>query len=144
MALVTIPSRRHRRIAALSIAAAIAGCTTNPTVELYNHAASTIQVSALDRRYEIASGKSQTFPWPMRKADAGVVRVCLNHLLLRYALPSIQEGYARPGIFGGQIRVQVEEDGKLRILKPDEEFPLERDGVQPDPYPMTPDREGTC
>ena len=112
------------------MAIAFSSCTINPVVELYNHADSTIQLEVGDDRYTIEPEHSESFGEPVN--ETRLLSVCLD-----------PREYYRVRL-RGQIRLQLDGDGRMRILKPDEEFPLAPDRPQPDRYPITPERAGSC
>lgn len=133
---------QHPRWVVLTVAAFLANCTLNPRVELYNHTHSSIQITSGDDRLTIEPEKSATFANP---ANQGwVLSVCLNGSLLNYSVAFVPPEYFKIRVIAGRIRAQVDEDRQMRVLKPDEEFPLGPDKPQPDHFPMTPKLAGSC
>ena len=69
--------------------------------------------------------------------------ICLGSSLLRYPMLYLPNEYVQ-GVMRGHARVQLERDGTIRILGPKDAFPLPADRPQPEHYPLTPAREGSC
>lgn len=122
--------------------ALLAACTIIPRIELYNHTGSPIEVRVGDHRYTIAPEQSETFQEPGDEARS--VYVCVNRDLFKYSVRFVPYEYPRLGLLNGVIRVQIDPDAQLRLLKPEEEFPLAAGTPQPEHYPLNPEREGDC
>ena len=134
--------KRSRAASAACAAITLATCSSNSKVELYNHAPSAIQVAVGENRYSIDPGRSLTFYYPVK--DSGIVTICFGRALARYPVLYLYREYLSAGLLRGTIRVQFDSDARIRILKPDEEFPLAPDRPQPTHYPLTPEHEGDC
>lgn len=125
------------------LAVLAAACTTIPTVDLYNYASSPVRVSVQDEVLSIAPRDMKSFDYPSK--DWGEIAVCLGNVSLRYSIPYPPRGYYRVGLFRGRIRVQIDGDGQIWILRPDEDFPIEQNSQQPGPFPLPPQRtDGNC
>jgi hypothetical protein len=84
----------------------------------------------------------ESFVYPSE--DWGVAQVCLNNSMLRYTIAAPPEQYFRRGIIRPHIRLQMDGDGLISILRSSEEFPLETSSSQPEGYPLKPERVGAC
>lgn len=123
----------------------LAGCTVSPIVDLYNRSGTQIRVIVGDDSYLVAPAATKSFDYP--KQEWGQVRVCVDKKLRRYAIPFPPNNYFHGVAFlflRSHIRVQINPDGRVWILKRGESFPIREDADQPGPFPLIPQDIGTC
>lgn len=128
-----------------SVCVVASGCTVIPLVDLYNHSGISVRVFVSDDSYALAAAATQSFDYPSQ--NWGEVRVCLDGKLLRYTVPFPPNDYYHGIAFlflRSRIRVQLEPDGRVWILRRGEDFPVREYVDQPGPFPLSPEEIGAC
>lgn len=123
----------------------VSGCTAIPLIDLYNHSGISVRVFVGDDSYALAAAATQSFDYPSH--PWGELRVCLDRKLLRYAVPFPPNDYYHGIAFlflRSRIRIQLEPDGRVWILRRGEDFPGRENADQPGPFPLSPEKVGTC
>ena len=126
----------------IAVIAAIVGCTINPAVQLYNGTHSPILVVSGKEGLVIDSQQSAVLKSVV--GEGGDLSICLNAELSTYSVDFVPAQYAKVGAVSATIRVQIGDDRLLRVLKPEDEFPLPPNTPQPDHYPTAPELGGPC
>lgn len=133
------------RLLVASLCVVVSGCTVVPLVDLYNHSGTSIHIFVGDDSYALAAAATKSFDYPSQ--NWGEVRVCLDGKLLRYTVPFPPNDYYHGIAFlflRSHIRVQLEPDGRVWILRRGEDFPVRENADQPGPFPLSPEEVGTC
>lgn len=128
-----------------SLCIIVSGCTVIPLVDLYNHSGTPVRVLVGDNTHVLAAAATESFDYPTQ--NWGQVRVCLDGKLLRFAVPFPPDDYYHGVAFlflRSRIRVQLDPDGRVWILKRGEDFPVRENADQPGPFPLSPEKIDNC
>jgi len=145
MAIGALQVRKLLRSLVASVCVVMSGCTVVPRVDLHNHSGTPVRVFVGDEVYSLAVAATQSFDYP--SPHWGEIRMCMDGKLLRYTVPFPPNDYYHGIAFlflRSHIRVQLEPDARLRILKRGEDFPVPENGDQPGPFPLSPEEVGEC
>jgi hypothetical protein len=116
-----------------------------PVVDLYNHSGTQIRVLVSDDSYVLSAAATQSFDYPSQRW--GEVQVCLRGKLLQYTVPFPPNDYYHGIAFlflRSHIRVQLDPDARVRILKAGDDLPVPESADQPGPFPLSPEEAGPC
>jgi hypothetical protein len=126
----------------------VAGTGCAARIVLYNNSQSVIMVSRDSEAEAVSPRTSASFRYRSVSRD---LTICRDGVLAQYIVyypTDDPEAYTGGGLGrilnGGDIRVQMDEDGRIRIARHAEPFPISPKAFQPQFYPLGPENRGAC
>lgn len=111
----------------------VSGCSTYLYVALFNNTATVVTVVGTENNVDVPPGGEVTF------RVVRDIELRMGGEQKQYKYPVVPgEYYELHKVLWHRIKLQVQPNGELRILKPDEEFPAAPDIDQPDGFPLHP------
>lgn len=135
----------NRLLGIVFVSAVIAspGCTLSDYVELYNNTGTGVAIHACDRVERLGDGLTLNL-WSWCKAPIVVTseqgRWVYSGLVDREA---IRQRGVRTRVGNHSLKAQLERDGAIILVTPDTRFPAVDRPIQPEGFPLLPDKATT-
>lgn len=126
------------------LALAMTGCSRTIKFILYNNGSSLVRVVVGDDLLAVRSGRARTFAYQASNGgtfEVDDVHLCIDEQLFRYTLP-LPFDYVHDRF--EPLRIQIDEQGTIWVLQPEQQFPLLELDPQPEPFPLTGTAAGEC
>ena len=135
--------RKTLRLVATLLGLTLLSCEAAPIVHFFNNSGYGVSVLILDEEHAAPTSGEIEFDYPY--AANGGMSIRHGQCVLTYMPPSPPWDFMKGGITRGHLRVQLEPDWRIFVVRSGEEFPAAaRSDDQPDGFPLVPQRSGAC